>query len=98
MPKEELKRIASLSMPFPAKVIRAYAKMGPTFTSGDLSRESGIPRSTAKFYLRKMVELRMVTKLPGRKKYQKYANAMRFSDWLKDLRRLAIVPIESGEL
>lgn len=98
MSKVELKRIATLSMPFPAEVIRAYATIGPTFTSGDLSRESGVPRSTAKFYIRKMVELRMITKLPGKKKYQKYANAMRFSDWLKDLRRLAIIPIESGEL
>lgn len=85
-------------MPFPSRAIRAYARLGSTFTSGDLSKESGIPRSTAKYYVRKMVDLRMITKLPGKKKYQKYVNALRFSDWLKDLRRFAIIPIEKGEL
>lgn len=98
MGKAELRRIARLSMPFPPEVIRGYARLGLTFTSGDLARECAIPPSTAKFYVRKMVGLRMITKVPGKKKYQKYANATRFSDWLKDLRRLAIIPIERGEL
>lgn len=91
---EELARIVDLSMPFPANVIRAYARLPLVFTSGDLAREAGIPQPTAKFYVRRMVELRMVTKLPGRKKYQKYANAKTFSQWLSDLVRLAIKPIE----
>ncbi|HDD72108.1 MAG TPA: hypothetical protein ENF98_00375 [Candidatus Bathyarchaeota archaeon] len=95
---EELRKIIRDSMPFPPEVIEAYAKLEDIFTSGDLARLAGIPRSTAKFYVAKMVRLRMVTKIPGRRKYQKYANARTFSDWLKDLIRLAIVPLERGEL
>ncbi|MCD6089826.1 helix-turn-helix transcriptional regulator [Candidatus Bathyarchaeota archaeon] len=83
-----------MSMPFPANVLRAYARIGPVFTSGDLAREAGIPRSTAKYYVRKMVELHMISKVPYRKKYQKYANAHKFSEWLQDLLRLAIKPLE----
>lgn len=98
MSKKDLKRIVDLSMPFSPSVIRSYARLDVTFTSGDLARESGIPRSTAKYYIKRMVALRMVTRLPGKKKYQKYANAMTFSEWLKDLRRLAIIPIERGEI
>jgi hypothetical protein len=40
----------------------------------------------------------MVTKVPHKRRYQKYANAGTFSDWLKDLVKLAIVPIESGSI
>jgi len=30
--------------------------------------------------------------------YQKYANANRFSDWMKDLMRFALEPLETGTL
>ena len=93
---DELIKIVNLSMPFPASVISAYSRLGSVFTSGDLSREAGIPQSTAKFYIRKMLDLHMITKIPNRKKYQKYENAKTFSDWLNDLIRLAIRPIERG--
>jgi len=95
---EELRRIVRESMPFPPEVIEAYARLEDVFTSGDLARLAGIPRSTAKFYVAKMVRLRMIAKVPGRRKYQKYANARTFSDWLRDLLRLAIVPLEQGRL
>jgi len=91
---EELKRVVNLAMPFPAEVIAAYSRLGLVFTSGNLSKEAEIPRSTAKYYINKMIELRMVSKIPHRKKYQKYANARTFSDWLNDLIRLAIRPLE----
>jgi len=91
---KELIRIVNMSMPFPANVLRAYARLGVVFTSGDLAREAEIPRSTAKYYVRKMVDLHMISKVPYRKKYQKYANAHRFSDWLQDLLRLALKPLE----
>jgi hypothetical protein len=92
--KDELKEIVNVSMPFPAKVIKAYYRLGAVFTSGDLSREAGIPSSTAKFFVKKMVKLRMISKIPHRKKYQKYANASSFSDWLNDLLKLAVRPLE----
>ncbi|HIE13705.1 TPA: hypothetical protein EYP70_00360 [Candidatus Bathyarchaeota archaeon] len=91
---EELIKIVNLSMPFPAHVISAYSKLEMVFTSGDLSREAGIPRSTAKYYIQKMIDLHMISKIPHKKKYQKYANARLFSDWLSDLIRLAIRPLE----
>jgi len=91
---KELIRIVNMSMPFPANVLKAYARLGDVFTSGDLAREAGIPRSTAKYYVKKMVELHMISKIPYRKKYQKYANAHTFSDWLQDLLRLALKPLE----
>jgi len=91
---DELARIVDLSMPFPARVIRAYARLPMVFTSGDLAREAGIPQPTAKFYVKRMLELHMISNLPNRKKYQKYANAKTFSQWLSDLMRLAIKPIE----
>mgnify|MGYP000486370781 CR=1 FL=1 len=93
---EELRRIVDSAMPFPSEVIAAYSRLGMVFTSGDLSREAGIPRSTAKYYVKRMVELRMVTKIPNRRKYQKFANARTFSSWLTDLIRLAIRPLEEG--
>ena len=94
--KDEFRRIVDLAMPFPAKVIAAYSRLGMVFTSGDLSREAGISRSTAKYYINRMIELRMISKIPNRKKYQKYANAQTFSSWLADLMRLAIRPLEES--
>ena len=91
---EELIKIVNVSMPFPADVIAAYSRLGMVFTSGDLAREAEIPRSTAKYYIRKMLKLHMISKVPYKKKYQKYANAKNFSDWLIDLIRLAIRPLE----
>jgi len=91
---EELVKIVNLAMPFPASVISAYSRLDMVFTSGDLAREAEIPRSTAKYYIQKMVELHMISKIPHRKKYQKYANARLFSDWLMDLIKLAIRPLE----
>ncbi|MFQ6095996.1 MAG: hypothetical protein ACE5NN_07620 [Candidatus Bathyarchaeia archaeon] len=93
---DDLIKIINLSMPFPASVISAYSRLGMVFTSGDLSKEAGIPQSTAKYYIRKMVEMHMISKIPHRKKYQKYANARTFSDWLRDLIRLMIRPLETG--
>jgi len=90
----ELIKIVDITMPFPSSVISAYSRLGLVFTSGDLARESEIPRSTAKFYIRKMVEMRLISKIPHRKKYQKYVNAQNFSEWLSDLIRLAIKPME----
>lgn len=91
---EELIEIVNLAMPFPASVISAYSRLGMVFTSGDLAREAGIPRSTAKYYIQKMLSLHMISKIPNRKKYQKYANAELFSQWLMDLIKLAIRPLE----
>lgn len=93
---DELKNIVDLSMPFPAKVISAYSRLGSVFTSGDLSKEAKISRSTAKYYVNRMVDLRMVSRIPHRKKYQKYASAQTFSDWITDLIKLAIRPLERG--
>lgn len=94
----ELLEIASLTLPFPPRVIVGYGKVQQVFTSGDLAKTCNISPSTAKFYLKKMVELKMVTKIPNKRKYQKYANARIFSDWLKDLIRIVIVPLERGEI
>lgn len=93
---KELVEIVDMSMIFPADVIRAYSRLNALFTSGDLAREAKIPRSTAKYYVRKMVEMRMISKVPYRRKYQKYANAKSFSDWLQDLIRLAVRPLEES--
>ena len=91
---DELIKIVNLSMPFPASVISAYSRLDNVFSSGDLSKEAKIPQSTAKYYIRKMVAMHMISKIPNRKKYQKYANAQTFSDWLSDLIRLVIRPLE----
>ncbi len=96
--ENELIKIIERTFPFPPKVITGYARLEQSFTSGDLARVSGISRSSAKFYLGKMVELRMVTKIPHKRKYQKYVNADTLSSWLKDLIKLALVPLESGTL
>lgn len=61
---EEFKRVVNSSMPFPAEVISAYSRLGAVFTSGDLSKEAKIPRSTAKYYVNPMVDLRMISRVP----------------------------------
>lgn len=91
---DELIKIVNLSMPFPAGVISGYSRLDLVFTSGDLAREAKIPRSTAKFYIRKMLDVHMISKVPYKKKYQKYANAKNFSDWLLDLVKLAVRSLE----
>ncbi len=96
--ERELIEILEKALPFPPKVILGYASLDSSFTSGDLARTCGISTSSAKFYLNKMVELRMVTKVPHRRRYQKYSNARTFSGWLRDLIRLAVVPLEAGIL
>jgi hypothetical protein len=94
----ELVTVVEKTFSLPAKVIVAYAELDPVFTSGDLARICDISRSSAKFYLNKMLKLRMVTKVPHKRRYQKYANANIFSDWLKDLIKFAVVPLEAGDL
>ena len=64
---KELIEIVNVSMPFPAKVITAYSRLSMVFTSGDLAREAGIPRSTAKYYVRKMLKMHMISKVPYKK-------------------------------
>ena len=91
---KELIEIVNLSMPFPADALKAYSKLEMVFTSGDLAKEAKIPRSTAKYYIKKLIDLHMISKVPYRKKYQKYTSARNFSDWLQDLIRLAIRPLE----
>jgi len=93
---EEFKRIVNLAMPFPAEVISAYSRLPSVFTSGDLSKEAKISRSTAKYHVNRMLDLRMISRVPHKKKYQKYASAQTFSDWLTDLIKLAIRPLERG--
>ncbi|MCW3992633.1 MAG: hypothetical protein NWE79_07975 [Candidatus Bathyarchaeota archaeon] len=96
--EREILEIIDKAVPFPPRVIAGYAKLEQSFTSGDLARVSGISRSSAKFYIGKMLDLRMVTRIPHRRKYQKYANAETFSSWMRDLIRLAVIPLESGGL
>lgn len=95
---EALVDIIDRAFSIPPKVIVGYAQLDQSFTSGDLARICDISRSSAKFYLNKIVGLRMVTKVPHKRRYQKYANADTFSDWLKDLIKLAIIPLESGAI
>jgi len=90
--------IVGKTFSLPPKVILAYARLEPVFTSGDLARVCDISRSSAKFYLGKLVDLRLVTKVPNKRRYQKYANAGTFSEWLKDLVKFAVVPIETGRM
>jgi len=82
----------------PPKIIVGYNKLERDFTSGDLAKLCDVSRSSAKFYVNKMVDLRLVTKVPHKRMYQKYANANRFGDWMKDLMKLALEPLESGSL
>ena len=98
MSNRELLEIAAEALPFPPRVVVGYCRLGLVFTSGDLAKMCGISPSTAKFYLRKMVSLRMVTRIPSKKKYQKYANAKDFSSWLKDFIKIVVTPLERGEI
>ena len=96
--EESLIEILERALPLPPKIILGYNKLERDFTSGDLSRISDISRSSAKLYVNKMVDLRLITKVPHKRMYQKYANANKFSDWLKDLVKLALEPLEVGTL
>lgn len=96
--EESLVNILNVALPFPPRIILGYKNLETVFTSGDLSRICDISRSSAKFYVNKMVELRLVTKVPHKRLYQKYPNSLTFSSWLKDLIKLAIEPLEIGEL
>lgn len=96
--EESLIEILEKALPLPPKIVVGYNRLRRDFTSGDLARLCDISRSSAKFYVNKMVDLRMVTKVPHRRKYQKYSNAITFSGWMKDLIRLALEPLESEDL
>ncbi|HEX9915050.1 MAG TPA: hypothetical protein VGB32_09035 [Candidatus Bathyarchaeia archaeon] len=96
--EESLIEILERALPLPPKIIVGYNKLERDFTSGDLAKLCDVSRSSAKFYVNKMVDLRLVTKVPHKRMYQKYANANRFGDWMKDLMKLALEPLESGSL
>jgi DNA-binding IclR family transcriptional regulator len=96
--EESLIEILEKALPLPPKIIVGYNKLQRDFTSGDLAKLCDISRSSAKFYVNKMVDLRLVTKVPHKRMYQKYANANRFGEWMKDLMKLALEPLESGSL
>lgn len=96
--EESLIEILERALPLPPKIILGYNKLERDFTSGDVSRVCDISRSSAKFYVNKMIDLRLITKVPHKRMYQKYANANKFSDWLKDLIKLALEPLETGSL
>jgi hypothetical protein len=96
--EESLLDILKKTLPLPPKIIIGYNKLERDFTSGDVARICEISRSSAKFYVNKMVELRLITKVPHKRLYQKFANANKFSEWLKDLTKLALEPLENGSL
>lgn len=96
--KDTLVNILDTALPFPPKVVLGYSQLEPVFTSGDLARTCNIPRSSAKYYINKMVELRLIIKVPHKRLYQKYANADNFSSWLRDIIKFIIEPIENGEI
>lgn len=96
--EESLLEILERALPLPPKIIVGYNKLQRDFTSGDLAKLCDISRSSAKFYVNKLVDLRLVTKVPHKRMYQKYANANRFGEWMKDLMKLALEPLESGSL
>ncbi len=96
--EESLLEVLEKALPLPPKIIVGYNKLERDFTSGDVARICDISRSSAKFYVNKMVALRLITKVPHRRMYQKFSNANKFSYWLKDLIRLALDPLESGSL
>ncbi|MCW4050168.1 MAG: helix-turn-helix domain-containing protein [Candidatus Bathyarchaeota archaeon] len=96
--EESLLEVLGKALPLPSRIIVGYNELERDFTSGDLARVCDISRSSAKFYVNKMVDLRLITKVPHKRMYQKYANANKFSDWMKDLMKLALEPLESGSL
>jgi len=96
--EESLIDVLKAALPLPPKIILGYKNLDGVFTSGDLARVCDISRSSAKFYVGKMVEMRLVAKVPHKRMYQKYPNAPMFSSWLRDLIKLAVEPLESGAL
>ncbi len=96
--EESLIEVLERALPLPPKIILAYNTLERDFTSGDLYRACDISRSSAKFYVNKMVDLRLITKVPHKRMYQKFPNSRKFSDWYKDLIKLAIEPLENGDL
>jgi hypothetical protein len=96
--EESLVEILEIALPLPPKIVIGYKKLEPVFTSGDIARVCDISRSSAKFYVNKMVRLRLVAKVPHKRMYQKYPNATAFSSWLRDLLKLALEPLENGQL
>jgi hypothetical protein len=96
--EESLVEILAATLPLPPKVILGYKNLESVFTSGDLARVCDISRSSAKFYVNKMVALRLVVKVPHKRMYQKYPNATTFSGWLRDLVKLALEPLENGQI
>lgn len=95
--EKELMDILEGFMPFPLEVLLGYRKLDEVFTSGDLAKICHIPRSSAKYYIKKMLKFRMITKIPHKRRYQKYANAITFSDYIKDLIKLVLKPLENGK-
>lgn len=95
---ESLIQLLEKALPLPPKIIIAYNRLERDFTSGDLSRTGDISRSSAKFYIQKMIDLRLITRVPNKRMYQKYANAVKFSDWMKDLQKYALEPLETGNI
>jgi len=96
--EESLIDVLERALPLPPRIIVGYHKLERDFPSGDMAKQCDISRSSAKFYVNKMVDLRLVTKVPHKRMYQKYANANRFGEWMKDLMKLALDPLESGSL
>ena len=96
--EESLLDVLMKALPLPPRIVLGYKKLESEFTSGDVARVCNISRSSAKFYVNKMVDLRMVTKVPHKRMYQKYANAHTMSNWMKDLIKLALVPLENGQI
>jgi len=96
--EESLLDVLTKALPLPPRIVVGYKKLEAEFTSGDVARICNISRSSAKFYVNKMVDLRMVTKVPHKRMYQKYANAHTMSNWMKDLIKLALEPLENGQI
>jgi len=96
--EESLLDVLTKALPLPPRIVFGYKKLESEFTSGDVARICNISRSSAKFYVNKMVDLRMVTKVPHKRMYQKYANAHTMSNWMKDLIKLALEPLENGQI
>lgn len=61
--EESLIEIIKAALPLPPRVVVGYKNLDNVFTSGDLARICDISRSSAKFYVGKMVELRLVAKV-----------------------------------
>jgi hypothetical protein len=96
--EESLLEVLMKALPLPPRIVVGYKELESEFTSGDVARICNISRSSAKFYVNKMVDLRMVTKVPHKRMYQKYANAHTMSNWMKDLIKLALEPLENGQI